>query len=142
MKGTGIFGWIRLSKRTVFSASIILTILFFVFLFNISFGLCGEFQPGCHDSYHYIALIFFWAPFLFLFSLITYPLEKKIFNSWTKFALPWLVFSSVMTYLAPLKESLIEPDWKGVVALSLTILFCIVSVSIIIVKSVQVYRRA
>ncbi len=81
----------------------------------------------------------FWAPILLLLSLVTYPLEKNIFNFWLKFSLPWIVLSSLAVFFTPTQQNFGDPNWKAVVSLSFTAIFFIVSLLIIFIKSLQIY---
>ena len=136
MKSTGIFSWIRLPKWVVFMFSLVMA-FFCAFLFVV--GPCSEFQPICVESYLYISEAFFWAPILLLFSLITAPLNKIVFNSWVRFSIPWIFFSTVLVFLIPIADRFAEPNWKAITSLSLAAIFFAVSILIVLVKSVQVY---
>lgn len=131
----------HVTKKGLLIFASFMTLLFLVLLFNEISGLCSPWRGNCIDSYHYRALVIFWAPALLFVSLVISALDKKILNAWITFAIPWLVASSVAIYLTPLKSKLDELDWKGVMALSTTILFFIISILIILIKSFLVYRK-
>jgi hypothetical protein len=141
MKSAGIFSWIRLPKWVVLSFSFIFTILFPALFFPELSGFCLAYQPNCIAPYSALSWAVVWAPILLLLSIITYPLEKKIFDSWIRFALPWIFFSILVTLFVPDKNTFGEPDWKGLVALLLTGIFTLISLVIILTKSIKFYRR-
>ena len=129
------------TKRNVLIAASVLTLLFLVFAFNELSGLCKEWEGNCIDSYGNHALVIFWAPALLIVSLIVSSFEKKLFDFWAKFAIPWLILLSITTYLAPLPTSLEDQRWKGVSALYGTIIFLFVSLIIIVLPSIQKSRE-
>ena len=129
------------TKKVVLILAAIATLLFLVMFFNGLSGLCTEYQPNCRDPYHYRALVIFWAPALLIVSLIVSSFEKKIFDFWAKFAVPWVILSSIVTYLIPFQENFDLPDWKGVSALCGTGFFLFVSLIIIALPSIQKSRE-
>lgn len=98
MKNTGIFSWIRLPKWSVFWFSMIATVAFVASSVPQLSGLCSRWEPNCQLPHLYFAEAIFWAPVLLLMSIVTYPLNEKVHYAWVKFALPWVVLSTVVVF--------------------------------------------
>lgn len=128
-----LLGGIQLPKRAVLWFSIIATVAFFALFSPGTSGICPGSRPDCIQSSFYFSIVILWAPLLLLFSAITYRREQKIYDAWVKFAIPWVLVSSIVTYLAPVSRSLHDPNWNGWAALLMTAFLCAVS-SIIIWK--------
>lgn len=120
------------SRKVVLIFSILATIGFLAFLFPQISGLCSEYQPNCRDPFHYAAVAVLWAPALLLLSLFMGSIEKKALGSWSKFALSWIIVSTIVVYLISPQSNFNEPDWKSIVSLSLAAIFFVISVAIIL----------
>ena len=134
------------TKKNTLIVAIVATALFIMFSSPALSGLCPafgpRFWPRCEDYYSTISVAILWAPALLILSLAMYlfEIEKKVFDSWVKFSILWLAFSSAATYITPLQINFDSLDWKGVVSLFLTALFFIISILIIVTKSIQLKR--
>jgi len=129
-------------KKKLLVLSILGVLLFDVFL-TISFkGLCS-FSYICdraHDD-SMVYVFFLFIP-LFIFSLITYKMREGIFESWWKFARIWIPLSMLAILVAPsYTHNWIFPITKGTVAVTLSVLFVIISLVLIIWQSVKERRK-
>lgn len=125
------------TKRGVLAIGIFFAILFVLFILPRLFGLCDEYSSGCRDPYYYKAIAILWAPFLLVMSLALYPLSNKIFKTWILFTIPWIVGSTIVVLLTPPVINMYEPDYKGILPLSLSAIYLLISLLIIIVRSIQ-----
>lgn len=140
MKGTGIFDWIRLPKWVVLIFSFIATALLPALFFPALSGFCSGYEPNCIIPYSTLSLYFFWAPVSLLLSIATLPFSRKVFDSWIKFLVPWILFSILVIFVTPGNDgNNMEVNWKAIVSLSLAAISFTVSFFIILVKSIQVY---
>lgn len=78
---------------------------------------------------------------LFLFSLITYKMRDEVYRAWLRFAYVWVPLSIVLIFLSPQYST----DWmypveKGTVAFLTSALFVIISLILIVWKSVAIRR--
>ncbi len=126
-----------ISKKSVLITAVVATILFLGFTFPGLLGICGEYEANCQIPYMSKSLALLWAPALLVLSLITYPFSKKVFNTWIMFAIPWLILSVIIILATPMNLSLHGSNPKGEISLSLTKLFLILSLVIVIVRSTQ-----
>ncbi|NBV77969.1 hypothetical protein EBR66_07425 [bacterium] len=123
-----------LTLRNTLVFSIFVTIFFIAAMFSRFSGLCSEYSANCRDPYHNFALAIFWAPALLIFSLILLRLKEEVFNAWKIFSFPWIIVSTAIVSVAPVKESLQDSDWKSGLALITTAIFILVSIGIILVQ--------
>lgn len=70
---------------------------------------------------------------LFLFSLITYFLPMRFFQAWYKFALVWTALAMIAIFFVPeYSGQLMYAITKGSVAFYSAVLFCVISISIVL----------
>lgn len=78
---------------------------------------------------------------LFLFSLITYKMRDEVYRTWLRFAYVWIPLSMGLIFLAPeYSTDWMYPVEKGSVAFLTSLLFVIISLILIIWKSITVRR--
>ena len=122
------------TKRVVMIFAVVTNLLFLAFFAPTLSGLCKEWDGNCIDSYgRNLVELIFWAPVFLILSVVASRYEKKVFNTWIKFTIPWLLLTSIATYLAPIPESIYGPQWKGIFSGYGTIIFAVVSLFIIFV---------
>ena len=71
------------------------------------------------------------------------PTRKKVFDSWVKFALPWILLSSLVAFLMPV-DGYTQSFMLGGVRFPpfyLAIVFFSLSILVIIFRSIQIYRH-
>jgi len=95
------------------------------------------------DSAYGLIISFFPFVQLFLFSLITYKMRDEVYRTWLRFAYVWVPLSMVLIFLAPQYST----DWmfpieKGTVAFLSSLLFVIISLTIITWKSIAIRRTS
>ena len=73
-------------------------------------------------------------------SLIFYFLRDEVFKAWVKFALWWIPLSIVLSYLTPENNELF-PTGPGVTAYILSALFVLISLIIVLVKSLSLRKQ-
>ncbi len=87
----------------------------------------------------FIAILLFHYCHICLHS--TYLLRDGIFKSWIRFAIGWLVISYLWIVMTPHNTGFaLGIDQKPVTALSLAILFSVLSFILILIRIVQVYK--
>src|SRR6266404_3700374 len=117
---------IQISKSTVLICSLAVSGLFVVFFLSTSFGICSDYSFQCKSTYLHYALSLLWAPVLLFLTVISYRSEKKIFDSWIRFVLPWVLLSSVIVLILPIDTGGV--NWEALAALLLAALFVLFSV--------------
>lgn len=79
------------------------------------------------------------------FSLITYKLPEQVFRSWfNHFAIWWIPFSMLLTFITPHSGGGWGPGINtgpGDTSFILSFLFVVISIVIILVSSIRVYRK-
>jgi len=134
----------RITKKIVFWISLVGVAVFFIAGYAIPL-LCGVYSYICQDrleTFFPFLLLFF--P-IFLFSLITYFLREEVFRAWLRFTYWWLPLSFVMIYLAAGSSggSFGIPNVldQETVAFIFSALFALISLILIAIKSLLLYRK-
>ncbi len=94
-------------------------------------------------DYRDFFLAVFILPVGFLFSLITYFLAEPVFRGWINFARWWMPLQILLVALVPEGTTgnfLINLDPKVIVSFALSGIFIAVSLSIVLIQSIRVYR--
>jgi hypothetical protein len=131
-----------MKKKVLLASSLFLSILILIANSIGTFDLCGGSEYGtCMDiASNIITVLFIIIPF-FIFSLITYSMKEIIFQIWWKFARVWVPLSMLAILISPdYSSNWMFPVEKGNVALFTSILFIIISIGIIIWKSIELKR--
>ena len=131
-----------MTKKNVLLVSLIGVVAFFFFSSPKELHLCGD--SFCIRNYLFISdyfIIFF--PALF-FSIVACFLKEDTFRVWARFSIWWIPFASVVNFLVPNDcpvsgGYLPMNSWcdKPLVAPIFAVLFFVISVLIIAVKSYQ-----
>jgi len=143
-----------MSKKSMFYVAGIISIVLFILNDIGTYKLCrvgaggvslldalaSKFTYGCTDFLSEVIIIL--APFIaiFLLSLITYKMRDEIFRAWIKFTYVWVPLTLVLTFLAPEYDSSLLPITKSVVSFGMSFLFLIISLIIIITKSISLKK--
>lgn len=136
-------------KKIIFWTSLTGTVVYFLLVtysynlydFCYSAGHC----PSLFDSLDTIGPLIFLFPFVFVFSLITYFLREEVFRSWLHFAYWWLPLSVVLIWWAAGTSgggfgmpNILDQE---TVAFVFSALFALISLLIIIIKSLILHFR-
>jgi len=125
-----------MTKKRALFLSVCGAIIFSVAITISVKGLCliNLICSRSHDDS--VAFVFFPTITLFIFSLITYPMQDKIFQSWWRFARIWVPLSMLVILISPsYSHNFIFPIEKGTVAFFSSALFVIISLVQIILTS-------
>ncbi len=102
--------------------------------------------PGCEAGWCLTptadALIpfFYSVIIIIIFTLLTYLLKERIFKTWIRFALVWLVLSGIWVIATPHDTGFaMALDQKSVLTGSLALVFIALSIIFIFVRIIQVY---
>lgn len=90
-----------INKKTLLTASGILTGLTIVMGTLEPFRLCGDSWRKCMDLNYNIDLVILPIIPLFLFSLITYKMRDEVYKAWFRFSYVWIPLSMILIFLAP-----------------------------------------
>ncbi len=133
-----------LNKKTVLIGSGILTLLPFLLDHFDTPATCSQ-SNFCTKLLNDLLMIsFFIAVPIFFICLLLYFLKNEIFSFWIKFALVWSVLSIIIVTITPHQTSyggFITVDQKPMTAIYLSLAFAILSIILIAVKSLQVYKK-
>jgi len=127
--------------KIILATSPLLFVLGFVPISPDLFGFCSSSRFDCFrafSSYKNIgAFVVFLAIFLFLMSGIIFVRikSKKIFHSWLKFAIPYLVLATILISISPSSNAGIYGLDSELIAWFTSGLFLIISLLIISIKS-------
>ena len=131
-----------MTKKSVLRLSIIGSLIFLTLVFISLGGYCTEYKYLCdraHDDT--LATYFFVFLLIFFISLITYKMRDEIFLSWLKFTYVWVPLTIVLTFLAPEYGNSLLPIEKGSVSFVMSFLFLLISLIIIISKSISLRKK-
>ena len=116
--------------------------------FFVVFAIFGTTQALCNYDSHGICWRY-WTEIgsvsqgmliclpLLLFSLISYKLQDEVFSTWVKFAKWWVLGTILLVLITPAQDSSLLPVTKEIVSLFSTGVFTLVSLIVIVAKSVS-----
>jgi len=123
-----------ITKRNTLIVSAIITVAILAINYIGTYQTCG-FDRNCAQLLaNIIRTLFIFFP-IFILSLITYKMRDTIFQSWLKFAYFWVLLTIILTILAPEYDSSFVSLTKGLVSFTLSAIFLLISLIIIIIKS-------
>jgi hypothetical protein len=126
-----------MSRRNLIYVSAVGIALFITLMLSQEVGLCLP-ESACTNHADDIALIFLPSIPLFLFSIITYASENRLYQSWWRFACIATPISMLLILLAPsYSHDWMFPVEKGSVALLTSIGFSLVSVYMLLHHSIR-----
>ncbi|MEI6842982.1 MAG: hypothetical protein WCK48_00510 [bacterium] len=138
-----------MSKKLLFWFSGIVSIILLVVNYFGTYEICNVeeggnflssfllsiFKSNCVDFlYHLLISLEIFLP-LFLLSAITYKMPDRVYKAWSRFSLVYIPISIILTLLTPDYSQGLVPVDKGRVSLGLSVLFIIISISIIVITS-------
>ena len=135
-------------KQLLTKKSILITTLFgtvfFITLFFLGTDACYQ-NVLCKIfrnifSYDGLSATALFPACLFL-SLITYKLYEEVFVTWIKFAKWWVLGTLFLIFIAPAHDPSLLPITKEVISLIGTGLFVVISLLIIIYKSLNLRKN-
>ncbi len=127
------------TRKKVLVISLVAVIIQFTSRFSVDFGICSNYSSQCGD-YSYLLVIFTYIFIAtFIFSLITFKLNGPSFIFWRNFSILWVSFSLIIiTFLPTLTHGLdFFPITKGSAMFFLTILYSVISLILILYKSLK-----
>jgi len=132
-------GWFL--KKRAFFVSIILTVLFFIIYLNIPYNyLCirHTFFYYCGEILKFFKIILMISPALLLFSVVAFKLEERVFWVWKKFTIIYLFIYLFIVVIFPwyIGDEFFNIQ-KAHVSIFLTIIYLIISLFLIIYKSLK-----
>lgn len=133
-----IIEWFTLKKFLFISLiSVFLSFLFFQRTFK--HNVCGLGNYDCYDLINFIWLLFVFLGSLFLPIFINFFIKKdQVFKSWRKFTFIYLLVYLFFIILVPWDwGDAYLPIYKGTVALALVVLYSIISLILIVHKSLK-----
>ena len=131
-----------MTKQKIFLISGIITISFFVLDKIGTYQLCGRYAIGnCPFLIHDIlGTIIIFLP-VFLISIIVYKMRDEVYRSWIKFTQIWVPLTILLIIISPEYGNSLLPIEKGSVSFFMSLLFLVISLVIIITKSVSLRQK-
>ncbi len=131
-----------MTKKTLLIFSGIGAGMFLILLSLVLRNGCQDKFFFCRDQTLWLIDLLRFFPILFILSLVTYKLRDEIFRMWIRFAQWFLAISVALILIAPnTSTDWMFPNDKGRISFFLSILFFLISLIIIGIKSVFVYRK-
>jgi len=127
------------AKRNVFIIGTIGLISYLISKYSVDIGICNNYASRCSDiSYLFVIFSLIFVA-VFIFSVITLKLKESTFEIWRNFSIWAIPFSLMLITFFPTRTHGLDfvPVTKGTVIFVLTILYSIVSLCLIISKSIQ-----
>src|SRR3989338_106734 len=125
-----------ITKRIALVFSGVISLAFLVLDLIGTYKLFGKYSVGnCPLIIHNIIIELLPFVAVFILSLITYKMRDQVFHSWLKFAYFWVLLTIILTILAPEYDSSFVSLTKGLVSFTLSAIFLLISLIIIIIKS-------
>ncbi len=125
------------TKKKVFYITIGTSLIQIVSRYSVNLGICNNYASRCTDFSSLIVIYSFIFLSAFIFSLLTYKLNERIFVSWRNFSLFFISISFIVITFIPTNSIGFDifPVTKGSVILFLTIAYSIISLLLILYKS-------
>ena len=124
-----------MSKKTLLLTSGIVTLVLLAIGTFGTYKICNN-SEICINILHYFFLYF--LPFLplFILALITYKMRDEVYRAWLRFSYVWVPLSMLLILLAPeYTTDWMYPVVKGTVAFFSSILYLVISLVLIVIKS-------
>jgi len=97
-------------KIIVLLTSVLSTTAMLIARYSIDLEICGARETSCIISSDKLENILYFVPLVLVFSLITYGLPLRVFNSWLKFLLVWGSLTLLVTTLIHMGYVLADGD--------------------------------
>lgn len=127
------------TKKKVLLFSLLGAVSFIIFYFSIYFGVCFNYPNQCNNNSELVAVnVMLFVPILF-FSLITFKLKQPVFIAWRNFSFYSILVFLILISFVPMRTYGLDylPITKGLVSLTLSILYSIISLFMIIYHSLK-----
>jgi len=131
--------------KNITTSKIILSVCsFLIFVGGLSYSCAPDGIFSCHSYFKNIPFsVWIISCLVFLISLILLFLRSEIFKSWIKFSTLFVLVYAILIYLAPSQTSdFITPFDKKLTAWVLSFLFAIISLILIIYKSIKLRGKS
>ena len=131
-----------MTKKSILTLSFICLLVFIVSMFISLNGYCTEYRYLCSRA-HDDTLATYFFPFLplFLLSLTTYKMRDEVFHTWLKFAYVWVPITILLVLISPEYGNNFFPIVKGSISFFMSCLFLLISLIIIISKSLSLRKK-
>ena len=129
------------NRQKILLMSGVFSVLFLIFLSNDIYFFVYDLQESfVLNLFQYLRLITWVALPIFISCLFTW--RQGVFNSWKKFTLVYFLIYLFFIILVPWNwGDVFLPVYKGTVALSLSVLYFLISLILIIFKSIQLRNK-
>lgn len=130
-----------MNKKKIFFISLLGSIIFFISVFvpiEVPIKVC--YQGGfCGNVSEVLTIYFLLFVPMFIFSIITFKLKELTFILWRNFSIWAIPISLIVISFLPTNTHGLDfiPVTKGTVIFLLTILYSIISLALVIYKSLQ-----
>ena len=130
-----------MNKKSVLWIGFLGVIVFITSVFSIDINLCPPYSySSCSQFFSVFGEIIFVFTSLFLLSLITYKMRDDIFQSWFKLVRIWVPLTIILVLISPEYGNSLFPIEKGSVSFFMSVLFLIISIILIIYKSLSLRK--
>jgi len=123
-----------MTRKRIVLVSFVLSALSVISIFSRQINVCPNYSySNCANFFDTLFIILSPFVFLFIFSLITYPMRENVFQLWWKFARVWMLISMLAILISPSNShNWMFPIEKGIVASFSFLVHSIVSIIIIL----------
>ena len=131
-----------MTKKKVLIVGLVGIVLFTISIFSQEIRLCPAYSySSCSSFFDMIAESIFISIPLFLLSIITYKMRNETLQKWLKFTYVWVPITIILTFLSPEYGNSLLPIEKSSVSFVMSFLFLIISLIIIISKSISIRKK-
>ena len=125
-----------MDKRTTLLISFTGVVFFTLSLFSTQLGICNI-NSSCVFIFDPIAETLLVFVTLFFLSLLTYSIRDETYKIWFRFSRIWVPLTVLLVLITPEYSNSLIPIEKGAVSFIFSILFLLISLIIIITKSLS-----
>lgn len=126
-----------INKKTVLFLSVLGSLCYAIMHVLVSVSGCVNSLFFCNDSNLWLIDVLRLFPMLLIISLVLYKLHENIYKTWLKFTYIWLPLSVILIWMSPEYDRTMIPMDRGRVSFIMSVLFLVISIVIIIYKSVS-----
>ncbi|MFM7088428.1 MAG: hypothetical protein ACKOW9_02770 [Candidatus Paceibacterota bacterium] len=133
-----------LTLKHIFGVGLVSSILsIFLYQRESKHLLCGTGVYGCYDYINFVLLLTMFFGTFFVFSCVFFLVKKdKVFASWKRFTSIYFLIYLFFIILVPWNwGDVFLPIYKGTVALVLSVFYFLISLILIIFKSIQLRNK-
>lgn len=130
----------------ILTVSVITSLISLILALPENFGLCSKNDIVCLHNYidnfnEIIQVIFIFSIPIIIVSFILLFLREQVFNTWLKFSIIFLLIAIVLIAMAPTVNGTLIGFDKETTTLWLATIFMIVSLLIVVIKSLHLRRE-